>query len=96
MTVTVTEARADLPKLLDAVEGGHEVTITRHGKPVAVLMSKDAQRRHRTARAFQGAARVHKMAEDARGKPLFGGPGVSQEYAEEWVDEIRARRDAEG
>jgi prevent-host-death family protein len=35
VTVNVTEARAKLSALLDKVEGGETVVITRHGKPVA-------------------------------------------------------------
>ena len=31
------EAKTHLPKLLDAVEGGETIVITRHGKPVARL-----------------------------------------------------------
>ena len=95
MTVTVTEARADLPKLLDAVEQGHEVTITRHGKPIAVVMSHESRRKQRTARAFEGAARIHRMLEEARDKPLFEGPGFDADYADQLVREIRADRDAE-
>ncbi len=33
--LTVTEAKANLSKLLDAVERGETVAITRHGKRVA-------------------------------------------------------------
>lgn len=36
-TVGVYEAKTHLPKLLDRVANGEEITITRHGTPVAVL-----------------------------------------------------------
>jgi len=36
-TVTVVEAKAHLSELLDKVEAGEQVVITRHGKPVARL-----------------------------------------------------------
>lgn len=36
-TVGVYEAKTHLPKLLDRVADGEEITITRHGTPVAVL-----------------------------------------------------------
>ena len=39
VTVTLVEAKAHLSELLDKVEGGQEVVITRHGKPVAHLSS---------------------------------------------------------
>jgi prevent-host-death family protein len=37
VTVTVVEAKAHLSELLDKVETGEEVVITRHGRPVAHL-----------------------------------------------------------
>jgi prevent-host-death family protein len=35
--VTLVEAKAHLSELLDKVEGGQAIVITRHGKPVAHL-----------------------------------------------------------
>jgi prevent-host-death family protein len=35
VTVTVVEAKTRLSELLDKVEAGEQVVITRHGKPVA-------------------------------------------------------------
>ena len=35
VTVSLVEAKAHLSKLLDKVENGETVVITRHGKPVA-------------------------------------------------------------
>jgi prevent-host-death family protein len=37
--VQLREAKAELSKLVDAAERGDRVTITRHGKPAAVLVS---------------------------------------------------------
>jgi antitoxin (DNA-binding transcriptional repressor) of toxin-antitoxin stability system len=39
--VTVSEARAALPRLLDRVEAGEEIEVTRHGRVVAVLVRPD-------------------------------------------------------
>jgi len=39
--MTISEARAALPEVLDRVAEGEEVTITRHGRPVAVVMRPD-------------------------------------------------------
>jgi antitoxin (DNA-binding transcriptional repressor) of toxin-antitoxin stability system len=39
--MTVSEARAALPHVLDRVAQGEEVMITRHGRPVAVVMRPD-------------------------------------------------------
>ena len=35
VTVTLVEAKAHLSELLDKVEAGEQVVITRHGRPVA-------------------------------------------------------------
>jgi antitoxin (DNA-binding transcriptional repressor) of toxin-antitoxin stability system len=51
--MTVSEARAALPELLDRVLAGEEVTITRHGRPVAVVVRPDSLR---VRRADRGAA----------------------------------------
>ncbi len=37
MEVSVAEAKTNLSKLLEAVEQGGKILITRHGKPVATL-----------------------------------------------------------
>jgi len=37
MVVSTAEAKNRLPELIRAVEGGEQVVITRHGKPVAQL-----------------------------------------------------------
>jgi prevent-host-death family protein len=48
-SITVSEARAALPELLSRVQDGEEITITRHGRPVAVLVRPDALRSRRSA-----------------------------------------------
>jgi len=45
--VGVYDAKTQLPRLLDEVERGETITITRHGKPVARLVPVGA--RHRSA-----------------------------------------------
>jgi len=39
LEVSVAEAKASLIKLLYRIEAGEQVTITRHGKPVARILS---------------------------------------------------------
>lgn len=39
VTVSLVEAKTQLSKLLDKVEGGETVVITRHGKPVANMIA---------------------------------------------------------
>ena len=41
-TLPLTQARKDLPKIVDEVSGGHEhVVITKRGRPEAIVMSID-------------------------------------------------------
>jgi prevent-host-death family protein len=44
ITVGAFEAKTKLSELLDRVERGEEVTITRHGKPVARLVADRAEK----------------------------------------------------
>ncbi len=44
-TVSIANAKAHLSELLDAVEAGEQVVITRHGRPVArVIPVREAKR----------------------------------------------------
>ncbi len=45
VTVNLAKAKAHLSKLLDRVEAGDEVLITRHGRPVARLSSAAGPKR---------------------------------------------------
>ncbi len=51
ITVGAFEAKTHLSSLLDRVERGEEVVITRHGKPVARLVPQDQQ--HETHQALE-------------------------------------------
>jgi prevent-host-death family protein len=37
-TIGAYEAKTHLPRLLDEVERGEQITITKHGRPVAILV----------------------------------------------------------
>jgi prevent-host-death family protein len=93
VTMNVSEARAALPDLLSRVEGGEEVTITRHGRPVAVLVRPDALRSRRARAAFDGAEAIHQLLATAAAAPPEG-EGLTPARAEELIAEIRAGRDA--
>ena len=54
--VTATEAKAKLLSLLDEVEGGAEIEITRRGRPVARL--RPARGPHALKGLFAGIART--------------------------------------
>jgi prevent-host-death family protein len=44
---SIAEARANLPNIVDQVEAGQEIELTRRGKPVAVVVSLRALERLR-------------------------------------------------
>jgi len=94
VTITASEARATLPDLLSRVEGGEEVTITRHGRPVAVLVRPDALRSRRARAALDGAERIHQLLAGAASAALPEGRGLAPARAEELIAEIRTGRDA--
>lgn len=90
--MTVSEARAALPEILDRVAAGEEVTITRYGKPAAVVVRPDALRTRRADQALAAAERLQDRLVEARSRPLDSTPGISEARAEELVAEVRASR----
>jgi prevent-host-death family protein len=93
-SMSASEARAALPELLTRVEGGEEVTITRHGRPVAILVRPDALRSRRARAALDDAARIHDLLAEAAAAALPDGIGLTAERAEDLIAGIRASRDA--
>jgi antitoxin (DNA-binding transcriptional repressor) of toxin-antitoxin stability system len=91
-TMTATEARAAMPDLLDRVAAGEEVTITRHGRPVAVVVRPDALRVRRADQALGAAARIRDVLAAARGARLSTAGGMGEVRADALVAELRAVR----
>ena len=65
---SIAEARANLPTLIDQVEAGVTVELTRRGKGVAVMISVNEYRRLRNKRttfqdAYQKFLKKHSLAE---------------------------------
>lgn len=50
-TVSIAEAKNQLPRIVQQAEAGEAVHITRHGKPVAVLLSEAEYGRLRAGQA---------------------------------------------
>lgn len=91
VAIPASEARATLPEILDRVESGEEITITRHGRPVAVVIRPDIMwSRSRAEVVLEEAATLHSMLAAAE-----DGEGISARYAEELIAAIRADRDSE-
>ena len=60
MDVNVYAAKTQLSRLLELVQGGEEVVITRHGKPVAKLVPVTRPTRPRKLGALRGKVRIGK------------------------------------
>ncbi|MFO0847129.1 MAG: type II toxin-antitoxin system prevent-host-death family antitoxin [Gemmataceae bacterium] len=69
-TIGAYEAKSRLSHLLDRVEHGESITITKHGRPIARLVPADDLPRRPADEAVAGFARLR-----ARVKP---GPSVRQ------------------
>jgi prevent-host-death family protein len=92
--MSVSQARATLPELLDRVSAGEEVTITRHGVAVAVVMRPDSVRSRRTDRALADAEHLRQLVAQGRTASLADAPSITAERAEQLVGEVRAGRRA--
>ena len=90
--MSVSEARAALPEVLDRVIAGEEITITRHGREVAVLVRPDAIRVRRADQALAQADRLRMLLDRARTAPLADAPAVSADRADELVANVTASR----
>jgi prevent-host-death family protein len=93
-SVTASEARAALPELLTRVEDGEEVTITRHGRPVAVLVHPDALRSRRAGAVLDSAERIHDLLTEAAATVPPESTGLTAQRADDLIREIRTGRDA--
>jgi antitoxin (DNA-binding transcriptional repressor) of toxin-antitoxin stability system len=92
--MSVSEARAALPAILDLVLAGEEVTITRHGQDVAVLVRPDALRVRRADRSLAAAERLRDLLERGRSTRLADAPPVGAERAEQLIADVAATRSA--
>lgn len=91
-TITVSEARAALPQILDRVLAGEEVTLTRHGRPVAVVVRPDTLRVRRADEALAATERLRDVLARARTRRLPPRPTLSEERADALVADVQAAR----
>lgn len=93
-TISATDARASLPELLDRVGEGDEITITRHGVPVAVVVRPDALRARRATEVFEEADSLRARLDRARHMPVDEAPTLDASAMKEHLSELRASRRA--
>jgi prevent-host-death family protein len=58
--IQASDAKTHLPQLLDEVERGETVVITRHGRPIARLVPEKERRRAEIEEAVDGILAVRK------------------------------------
>jgi prevent-host-death family protein len=58
--VQASEAKTHLPQLLDDVERGETIVITRHGRPIARLVPDEDDRQARSRAAIDGIMALRK------------------------------------
>lgn len=81
--IPVTEARQKLLPLLDRIEGGtYRFSITRHGRPVAVVLSyEDYQRMSETLKLMENSSFSQRLSQ-----------GLNQARRGELVEAVEADR----
>ena len=82
-TTTIEDAKNNLPQLIHAVEKGKDIHISRHGKPVAVLISEE-----RYKQLCQPTTGVFDAIMDWREK--YGAVELTDEEIDSWRDRSSA------
>ncbi|MGH3026418.1 MAG: type II toxin-antitoxin system Phd/YefM family antitoxin [Candidatus Dormibacteraceae bacterium] len=92
--MTISEVRARLPAVVDRVQRGERVTITRHGQPVAVIAQPDPVR-NPDAEALLREADLYFRGLDAaiEGVPFDALPGLDRSLAQEIVTQLERDRE---
>lgn len=90
--MTVSEARAAFPEILDRVLVGEEITLTRHGEPVAVVVRPDRLRVRRADEALAASERLRDLLDRGRRSRLGARPALSEERADALVADVQASR----
>jgi prevent-host-death family protein len=81
--VGIFEAKTHLSALLDEVERGGEVTITRHGKPVARLVQAQVEATpEQIERRLEAIERIRARAKER-------GQNFSQDEIKSWIEDGR-------
>jgi antitoxin (DNA-binding transcriptional repressor) of toxin-antitoxin stability system len=91
-SLTVSEARAALPDIIDRVLQGEEVTLTRHGVEVAVVVRPDVLRVRRADEVLASAATIRDLLDRGRRSRLSDHPVISSERSAELIAELRVGR----
>jgi prevent-host-death family protein len=86
--VSIAEAKNALTRLIHQVERGEAIHITRHGKPVAVLLSKEAYER---LIAQEQHMDFWQAMQAWRAQASFDWPELTPEEVDSWRDRSPGR-----
>lgn len=89
--ISIAEAKNQLPALIHQVEAGEAVTITRRGKPVAVVVSVEVYEHLRAAPALRKSG--WDVLQEIRAE--LAAADVSPDWTDEEIDGWRDRRPSE-
>lgn len=92
VAVTVSQARSTLSDIIERVLVGEEVTLTRHGVAVAVIVRPDALKFRRADASLVVAAEIHELIEQGRTVAMPSGAGITSKRAEALITEVRHSR----
>lgn len=92
VAVTVSQARSTLSEIIERVLVGEEITLTRHGVAVAVIVRPDTLKLRRADAALEVGAKIHQIIEKSRAQVLPNGAGITTKRAEALVAEVRKSR----
>ena len=81
--VSIAEARNTLARLIHKAEDGEPVHITRHGRPVAVLVSRDEYERLESGEPKKD---FWQALEDWRAQAGFDWPELTPDEVDGWRD----------
>ncbi len=81
---TIAEAKNNLPRLIHSAEAGDDIHITRHGRPVAVLISEE-----RYQQLFNTGKSVFQAI--LQWREQYGGIDLSDAEVDSWRDRTPAR-----
>ena len=58
-TFSITEAKAQLSKLIEGVIAGKKITISRAGRPIALLIKYEHRKKDRVPGGLKGKIKIH-------------------------------------
>lgn len=96
-TYSLSEARANLPLILNEVENGEEVTITRHGRPAAVVVGHDRWMKTARLDVLEEARERRRTMDELRKRPVTpeSFPVIPGYDAEAAIADVAWHRDRE-